>query len=123
MSSLPQTFPHHRLDVYRVALEAMAGVNALSIRIPRGHRSMADQMKRSSTAVVALIAEGANRRGAGEKRQKFTEARGEAGETAAWLEILVVLQLADEAEVAPTVHLLSRVAAMLTRLIQRSVTS
>jgi four helix bundle protein len=97
----------------------MAEVNALSRAIPRGHRAIADQMKRSSTAVVALIAEGANRRGAGEKRQRFTEARGEAGETAAWLEILVVLQLADEAEVAPTAHLLSRVVAMLTRLIQR----
>jgi four helix bundle protein len=106
MSSFPQTFPHHRLDAYRVALEAMVGVNALSRRVPRGHRSVADQMKRSS-------------RGVGEKRQRFTEARGEAGETAAWLEILVVLDLADEAEVAPTAHLLSRVAAMLTRLIQR----
>ncbi|MBW1880805.1 MAG: four helix bundle protein [Deltaproteobacteria bacterium] len=120
MSSLPQTFPHHRLDAYRVALEAMVGVNVLARGIPRGHRSIADQMKRSSTAVVALIAEGANRRGAGEKRQRFTEARGEAGETAAWLEILVVLELAEEAHVAPTAHLLSRVAAMLTRLIQRN---
>jgi four helix bundle protein len=76
-------------------------------------------MKRASTSVVANIAEGANRHGPGEKRQKYTIARAEAGETAAWLEILVGLELATEAQVAPTAHRLDRVAAMLTRLILR----
>jgi four helix bundle protein len=119
MSQLPKTFAHHRLDAYQVALEAMTEVVALTRLIPRGHRSIADQMKRSSTSVVANIAEGANRHSPGEKRQKYTIARAEAGETAAWLEILVGLGLATEAQVAPTAHRLDRVAAMLTRLIRR----
>jgi four helix bundle protein len=97
----------------------MTEVVELTNRIPRGHRAMADQLKRSSTSVVANIAEGANRRGVGEKRQRFTEARAEAGETAAWLEIMVALGWATEAEVASAVHALDRVCAMLTRLIRR----
>jgi hypothetical protein len=55
MSQLPKTFAHHRLDAYHVALEAMTEVVALTRLIPRGHRSIADQMKRASTSVVANI--------------------------------------------------------------------
>ena len=68
MRPLPDTFPHHRLNAYHLAMQAMVEVVAITHRIPRGHRSMADQMKRSATSVVANIAEGANRRSAAEKR-------------------------------------------------------
>ena len=47
----------------------MSDVMTISDRVPRGHRAIADQMKRSATSVVPNIAEGANRRGAAESRQ------------------------------------------------------
>ena len=119
MLQLPQTFPHHRLVAYQVALSAIADVVRLTERIPRGHRSIADQMKRSSTSIVANIAEGANRRGPAESRQRFVQARGEAGETEAWLEILVELRIVDVADVLEAARKLNRVAALLTGLIQK----
>ena len=63
----PKDFAHHRLDVYNVAMDAMLRCHALARSVPRGHRSMADQLKRSSTGVVSAITEGANRRTPAEK--------------------------------------------------------
>ena len=77
-------FAHHGLMVHAVAFEAMVRSVELSKQIPRGHRSMADQLKRAATGVVAAIVEGANRRTNPEKADKFAQARTEAGEAAAW---------------------------------------
>ncbi len=112
-------FPHHRLDAYRVALELAVGVRAIADRIPRGHRSLADQMQRASMSTVLLIAEGANRRGAGEKRHRFSLARGECAECAAAVELAAALGVTPDAEAKQAQLLAGRVAAMLTRLIQR----
>ena len=83
-SSLPSGnreygFVHHRLDVYRVSYEMLMKVQALAERIPRGYRSFADQLLRAAGSTLGLIGEGANRFTKGQKRQRFTEARGEAG--------------------------------------------
>ena len=53
------TFPHERLDAYHVALELAKMACRMASRIPRGHRKLADQLQRSGTAPVCLIAEGA----------------------------------------------------------------
>jgi four helix bundle protein len=112
-------FSHKRLDVYRVALEIAARSRALADRVPRGYKSFADQLLRAAGHAVLLIAEGANRYTAGQKRQRYTEARGECGEVAAAVELLATMRLAPEAEARNVEHLAGRVAAMLTRLIQR----
>ena len=112
-------FPHHKLDVYRVALELMVEVKELQERVPRGHRSLADHMMRAATNTVLLIAEGANRRSVGHKRQRFGEARGECGEVAAGAEAVVALGLAPQAEGEAVMHRAGRVAAMLTGLLRR----
>ena len=88
-------------------------------RIPRGHRAIADQLKRSATSIVANIAEGANRRGAGECRQRFVQARGEAGEADAWIESLVALDLVTVEEVVAIARALDRVAGLLPGLIRK----
>lgn len=119
MLPLPNTFPHHRLVVYRFAKSAMKDAFQITKRIPRGNRHIADQLKRSVTSVVANIAEGANRRGDAEIRQRFVQARGEAGEAEAWLEILVDLEICRVEEVSEAAFKLDRVARMLTKLIQR----
>lgn len=87
--------------------------------MPRGHSSLADQMGRASVSTVTNIAEGANRLGTGEKRQKFSIARGEVGECAACIELAAALGFVPSPDALAAQVLAGRVAAMLTRLIQR----
>jgi four helix bundle protein len=112
-------FPHHRLDAYHVALQMAQQGRQVADRVPRGYRSFADQLMRSSGAVVLLIGEGANRYSAAQKVQRFSEARAEAGETAAAAELLATLRLVPQAEAQSLCALAGRVAAMLTGLIRR----
>jgi four helix bundle protein len=114
-----QPFAHQRLDVYRVSLEMARRSRQLADRVPRGYRSFSDQLLRAAGHTVLLVGEGANRYSAGQKRQRYAEARGEAGEVAAAAELLWVLQLAPQAEAERVIQLAWRTAAMLTRLIQR----
>ena len=115
----PGPFPHEKLDVYRVALEMVALAKLLAEQIPRGYRNVADHLLRAASNTVLLYAEGANRRGAGLKRQRFVESRGESGEVAAAGDLIVVLQIGDAARATQMKHLAGRVSAMLTRLIAR----
>jgi len=112
-------FAHQRMDVFRVAAEMAVRSRQIADRVPRGYRTFADQLLRAAGNTVSLVGEGLNRYTAGQKRQRYTEARGECGEVAATLELLSVLRLAPKSETAPVIHLAGRVAAMLTRLIQR----
>ena len=112
-------FCHHRLDVYKLACEFAMACRSLSTRIPRGDRHIADHLKRSSSATVLLIAEGANRHSRGTKRQRFAEARGECGEAAAALELALGFGLLPQEQSLVALQLAARVCAMLTRLVQR----
>ena len=53
------------------------------------------------------------------KRDAFGRARAEVGEAAGHAECLAVMGLVDTEEAWQFIHLASRVAAMLTRLVQR----
>ncbi len=112
-------FPHNRLEVFQVSLEMASQAKRVADRVPRGHRSLADQLLRSSGSTVLLIGEGANRYTAGAKRQRYSEARGECGEVAAAAKLLSVLELVPQEECEALLGLAGRVAAMLTRLIRR----
>jgi four helix bundle protein len=115
----PGSFPHEKLDAYRVALDLAGAARQLAAQIPRGHRSLADHLLRAATNTALLLAEGANRRGTGEKRQRFVESRGECGEAAAAADLARVMDLAAPADAEAVKLLAGRVAAMLTRLIAR----
>jgi four helix bundle protein len=112
-------FPHHRLNVYRVALEMAAEAETIAAGLIGRHRRIGDQLGRASSAVPLLIAEGAQRRTSAQKRQRFTEARGEAAETASACELARALELVDAATAVSVEVLADRVCAMLTRLIAR----
>jgi four helix bundle protein len=112
-------FVHHKLDAYRVARQLADRCKVIADRVPRGYRKWADQLLRAAGSTVGLIGEGANRFTAGQKRQKFTEARGEAGEVAAWVEQLHSCGMVGEAEAVAVLTLADRVCAMLTGLIKR----
>ena len=112
-------FPHNKLDVHRVAVELAIASWRMAERMPRGSGPIADQLRRAALSTVTNIAEGANRLGTGEKRQKFSIARGEVGEAAAALEVAVALGLVPVADAEAARVLAARVAAMLTQLIRR----
>jgi four helix bundle protein len=117
MANTKYPFPHDRLQVFRVSIEMATHAKEIADAIPRGHRSLADQLLRASASVVLNIGEGANRTTPGAKRQRYSEARGEAGEVAANLTLLNALELIPADKCQPAIHLTGRVAAMLTRLI------
>jgi len=112
-------FAHHKLEVYAVALEMASAAKLVADKVPRGYRTYADHLLRSSGSTVMLIGEGANRYAAGMKRQRYEEALGEAGEVAVAAEVLCTLGLVPWQEVEELLELASRVCAMLTRLVQR----
>ena len=112
-------FTHYKLDAYRVSRELADLVMALVTQVPEGHHKMVDQIVRSSTAAEALIAEGANRYTPKQKRQRFVEARGEAGETAAHLERIRRYRVISEQQLMMDLSLADRLCALLTGLIKR----
>lgn len=119
LDNLSTQFPHHKMQVYQVGLELLVAAKKLSDSVPRDYRSFADQLLRAAGAAVAGTTEGANRRTAGRKRDAFGVARAEAGEAAGHAECLAVMGLVDEQAAREVIELAARVAAMLTRLVQR----
>jgi four helix bundle protein len=112
-------FAHHKLEAYRVASEVADLVEPLARRFGQGHRHLADQLRRAADSTVGLVGEGANRYSAKQKRQRFTEARGEAGEVACHMERAYRYRLVSEHELAAVLHRADRLCALLTGLIKR----
>ena len=112
-------FPHHRLIVYRKALELAGLAHEICSGVPAKHRAIADQLIRSGSAVVLLIAEGAGRYSAAQKRQRFVEARGECGEASAAVEVLLQFGSAREPLASQFQGTAEEVGAMLCALVQR----
>ena len=112
-------FPHEKLHVYQRLLELVEQANLVTSRIPRGHRSLADHLSRAASNAALLVAEGANRRGAGEKRQRFVEARGECAEAAAVADVAQRLGFGSHVETDRLKQLAGESSAMLTALIAR----
>ena len=108
-------FPHHALDVYRVALEALVLADGVAKDLPRGYGALADQLRRASQSAFLQVAEGAARTGA-DRAARLRCARAEACEAAACTEALLALGLVSEARGKRLLRELARVAAMLTRL-------
>lgn len=84
--AIARTF--RELDVYKLAREQAKQVFQLTTKFPREETySLTDQVRRSSRAVNAMIAEAwARRRYPAVFVNKLSEALGEATETQAWLD-------------------------------------
>jgi len=76
-------------------------------------------LRRRARGPVLLIGEGANRLNAGEKRQRFNQARGEACEAAVAVELAAAPGLVPAAEAEALLAADDKVAAMLTGLIRK----
>ena len=119
---MPGEFPHQRLRVWHRALAQLAVARDLKSGLPRGVGSFGDQLLRASGSVVLNIAEGANARTAGEKRNGFGIARKENAEAAAVVEALCVMGLIPVDSAADFVAEANEIAAILTVLARRAKT-
>ena len=106
-------FPHERLDAWHIARS-----RALIENLPRAYGNDAKQIRASAGAVPRLIAEGADRWSARDKRHKFEMANGEVGETVSSLRDLVDDGVLDLVDVEPVIRIWARVGHMLVGLIR-----
>ena len=110
-------FAASKLDAYVVARDLATRVH--SLRFPRGHAALRDQLRRSATSIVLNIAEGAGKTATGDKRRAYDIARGECAEARGALDLAWHCGLIDQGTFDATWEVADRVAAMLYRLVGR----
>ncbi len=110
------------LNTYKLAREAALVILGLSRTFPRDERyALSDQVRRSSRAVGALIAESwARRRYRASFINKLTEAQGEAMETQAWLDHMLDAVYIGSEQHADLDRVWQRIGGMLTNMIKRA---
>ena len=105
------------LDVYQRSIEFLATSQRIRERLPRGHADLADQLRRAGQSIPQNIAEGCGRTTRADKAKHFTIARGSAMECAAHLDVMRIEELIDAELYERGIDLLTRIAAMLTKLV------
>jgi four helix bundle protein len=110
------------LEVYALAREQAKKIFVVSKSFPKEERfSLTDQIRRSSRAVNAMIAEAwARRRYPAAFINKIDEAMGEAMETQAWLDHALDCDYLDRNQYRALDEMWQKVGAMLNRMIQRA---
>ena len=110
------------LHVYKVAREQAKKIFVLTQRFPREERySLIDQIRRSSRAVNAILAEGwARRRCQPSFVNKVNESLGEAMETQAWLDHALDCDYLTPLEHRELDEAWQHIGAMLNSMIIRS---
>ena len=110
------------LEVYRFAREGAKEVFELSKGFPGTEKyALTDQIRRSSRAVGAMIAEAwARRRYEAAFINKLNEALGEAMETQAWLDSALDCTYIDQAAHGQHDDRWQRVGGMLARMIEKA---
>ena len=107
---------YEKLDVYQCSIKFLSIAIKLTSELPRGHASLADQIKRAAMSIPLNIGEGAGKRTKADCRKYFDIARGSAMECAAAIDVCKVMELIDENEQRSSKVLLHRIVAMLTKL-------
>ena len=110
------------MDVYNLALKEAARIFKITKVFPTEERySLTDQIRRSSRAVNALVAEAwARRRYKAAFINKINEALGEAMETQAWLDHALACEYINSSLFDEIDDAWQHVGAMLNRVIQRA---
>jgi four helix bundle protein len=116
-------FDHEKLDVYCVELQFTGWtadlLNELSGSSAQHRRELIDQLDRASLSMLLNTAEGNGKRHGRQRAKFFDDARGSAFECAACLDASVARRVVSADRTRPGKEMLSRVVAMLTRLIDR----
>jgi four helix bundle protein len=110
------------LNVYKSAREAARAIFEISKTFPRDERySLTDQIRRSSRAVNAMIAEAwAKRRYEAAFVSKVNDALGEATETQAWLDHSVDSGYITPAQFKELDASWQQIGAMLNKMTERA---
>lgn len=110
------------LDAYRMALREAKLIYEMTASFPKEERyALTDQIRRSSRAVAALIAEGwARRRYQAAFVNKMNEALGEAMETQAWLDHARMANLISEEAYRAADDAWQHIGGKLRRMEQRA---
>jgi four helix bundle protein len=121
---MPKIDSFRDLDVYQLGLREAKRLFLITREFPSEERySLTDQVRRSSRAVNALLAEAwARRRYLAAFVKKVNESLGEAMETQAWLDHALACEYIDSKQHADLDKALQRVGAMLNRMIQKADT-
>lgn len=109
------------LNVYRTAREAAHNIYEFSRRLPMDERyALSDQIRRSSRAVKAMIAEAwARRRYKAVFVSQLDEALGEATETQSWLDDAMDTKYLSHDEFVAFDSQYDSITCMLSRMIDR----
>lgn len=110
------------LNVYRMAREQARAIFVLTRSFPKEETySLTDQIRRSSRAVNAMIAEAwARRQYVAAFTNKINEALGEAMETQAWLDHGLDCQYINPSQHRQLDAAWQSIGAMLNRMIERA---
>jgi four helix bundle protein len=115
-----QRFDFERLDAFKVALDVVAAVDAVSERVPPGRAYMRDQLRRAAYSIPLNLAEGAGEFAPAEKARFYRLAKRSATECAAGiLGARRVGAMPDAPDINAVLDLLHREVAMLVTLIRR----
>jgi four helix bundle protein len=110
-------------DVWKLAVDIVIDIYRVTRRFPAEEKfGLIAQLRRAAVAIPSNIAEGHNRRGAGEFRRFVSIARGSAAEVETQLAVAVALALIAADEVTPLLSKLDRLSKMLFGL-YRSLTT
>jgi four helix bundle protein len=120
---MTHVFDHEKLDVYRLELNFLDWVSELSCDItrdsPQRRSELLEQLDRASLSTLLNTAEGNAKRQGRQRAKFFDDARGSATECAACLDAAVAKRFVAADRVKPGKEMLGRIAAMLTRLVNR----
>jgi four helix bundle protein len=121
---MPRITSFRDLDVYQFGLREAKRVFLITKEFPKEERySLTDQIRRSSRAVNALLAEAwARRRYVAAFVNKVNESLGEGMETQAWLDHALACEYIDANQHEELDKAWQRVGAMLNKMIQKADT-
>lgn len=112
-------FDFERLDVFRVALDAVAILDQLAEELPDGRAYIRDQLRRAANSIALNIAEGAGEFAPAEKARFYRMARRSATECAGQVMVCRRLGLTEAPRVDGALDVLQRVIGMLVTLVRR----
>lgn len=105
-----------KLDVYQRSIEHLAFVFRSVSQIPRGYSALVDQWRRAAMAVPLNVAEAVGKTSDADRRHSYAIARGEAMECGAIIDVVRLLNVIPEHELAAGKHLVTRAVEMLSRM-------
>ena len=107
---------YERLDVYQCSIKFRMSAHGICNDLPRGHSSLADQIRRASIEIPLSLDKGAGKRTKADCRRFFFIARVSAMECAAAVDVCRALELIGNDRASEAKTLFHRTLAMLIRL-------